>query len=164
VNRQLSCFCAAAALVVFGATTAHADEPSGRTASARLQPGGRPTVVLDKLLLPDGAPTALEKHLRDVLRREARRAQWGAGRGSRIEYRFTVKELSASEHEGVLVVRCAAVGKLPGNKTAKSSISFGGAPEKRRELLERVLEIVGRGVITRLSEMERARRGQAPPS
>jgi hypothetical protein len=124
--------------------------------------GGRPKVVLDRLEFPKTLPDAshFERHLRQVLRREARRAEWGAGQGSRIEFRYAVTTLEVSEQGGVLRVRCAAVGKLPGNKSAKSSLSFGGDPRKRREAIQRVLEIVARGVITRLAEIERIRRGQ----
>lgn len=123
-------------------------------------------MVLEQLTLPEGAPNAggLERHLRAVLKREARRAEWGAGRGSRIEYRFTVTELSLNVRGDVLTVTCAALGKLPRNRTAKSRISFGGAVSERRALTERVLEIVARGVITRLAEIERIRRGQLASS
>jgi len=120
---------------------------------------GRPKVVLDDL---DLTKTALaspdEKYLREVLAREARRADWGAGRKSRIQYRFRVDELEVTEEASVVRVRCAATGWLPKGKTAKSKLSFGGAPKERADLIRRVLAIVARGVVTRLAELERQRR------
>jgi len=120
---------------------------------------GRPKVVLDDL---DLTKTALaspdEKYLREVLAREARRADWGAGRKSRIQYRFRVDELEVTEEASVVRVRCAATGWLPKGKTAKSKLAFGGSPKERAELVRRVLSIVARGVVTRLAELERQRR------
>lgn len=123
---------------------------------------GRPSVKLDRLLLPDATQGKKEllKHLERVLRREARHADWGAGRGSHIEYRFTVSELETRVENGVLRVRCTAFGKLPNGKRAKSHLDYGGAANARDAVVKRVLEIVARGVITRLAELERVRRGE----
>jgi hypothetical protein len=123
---------------------------------------GRPKVTLDRLLFPEeiAGSKAFIEHLRRVLRREAHRANWGAGPESRIEYRFTVKELAIESRGEVLHVRCTAFGKLPKGKSAKSHLDYGGDPRKRDEVVKRVLEIVARGVITRLAELERVRRGE----
>lgn len=122
---------------------------------------GRPTVHLDRLEFPEHFENAAyyRRHLVQVLKREARKADWGAGRGNRIEYRFAVRKLALKVDDDVLHVACTAVGRLPGGKTAKSNLTFGGNPRKRRELVRRVLQIVARGVITRLAELERERRG-----
>lgn len=122
---------------------------------------GRPTVKLDRLEFPADVPGApfFKKQLRKMLEHHARHVDWGAGRGSVIEYRFTVKELSVEKGEDVIHVTCEAYGKLPSGKTAKSRITFGGEPNKRNKLVARVLDIVSRGVVTRLAEMERIRRG-----
>ncbi|HMJ10497.1 MAG TPA: hypothetical protein VK524_03770 [Polyangiaceae bacterium] len=144
---------------VASARLAFAEEaPAASAKNAR----GRPKVVLDRLVFPaDVANSAtFEKHLRLMLAREARRADWGAARGTRIEYRFTVSELGIREHADVLRVRCTAFGKLPSGKTAKSHLDFGGDPRARSEVVKRVLEMVARGVITRLAELERVRRGE----
>jgi hypothetical protein len=120
---------------------------------------GRPKVVLDQLdLTKTTLASADEKYLRDVLAKEARRADWGAGRKSRIQYRFRVDELAVTEEESVIRIRCAATGWLPKGKNAKSKLAFGGSPKERPELVRRVLAIVARGVITRLAELERQRR------
>jgi hypothetical protein len=132
---------------------------SGESRAKR--PRGRPDIKLDRLDFPSDLPGGryFEKRLRTLLKREARRADWGAGAGSKIEYRFSVAELTFERQGDVLRVRCTAVGKLPGGKSAKSNLSFGGDPNQRNRVVERVLEIVARGVITRLAELERVRRG-----
>jgi len=123
-------------------------------------PKGRPSVTLDRLVLPEGVERAheLARHLKQVLRREARRADWGAGSRAKIEYRFIVEELDVRVDGGVLRVRCKALGRLPKGKSARSRLEYGGSPAKRLQEIKKVLEIVARGVITRLADLERQRR------
>jgi hypothetical protein len=151
------------ASVFLAATPAAADPSAGaRSGEARTRPvRGRPHVVLDALVFPDDVPAApgYKKHLRQTLAREARRADWGAGRTNRIEYRFYVTELAIEEGKEALLVRCTALGKLPKGKSAKSHLAFSGDKSQRSELVRRVLDIVAKGVITRLAELERVRRG-----
>ena len=127
---------------------------------------GRPKVVLDELRFPEGVAGAayFKKHLKKALTREARRARWGAGSKNRIEYRFYVTKLELAEKDSVLHVTCTAIGKLPKGKSAKSHLAFSGEPRKKNQLVRRVLEIVARGVITRLAELERVRRGDLKQS
>ena len=121
----------------------------------------RPKVTLDRLDLSK-APLAAadEAFLRKTLAEEARRADWGAGRGAHIEFRFRLDVLEVEEEPGVLRVRCSASGSLPKGRSAKSHIAFGGAPTERQALVRHVLEIVARGVVTRLSDLERRRRAE----
>jgi hypothetical protein len=102
---------------------------------------------------------AFEDYLRRQLKREAARVDWGAGSENRIEYRFTVTKLRYTVRDDALVVHCSAMGELPGGRHAKSELSFGGDLGSRNSLTREVLSIVGRGVITRLAELERKRRG-----
>jgi hypothetical protein len=122
---------------------------------------GRPTIKLDRLDFPEGI--ANSKHyklfLKKRLLREAKRAKWGAGRNNVIEFRFAVKHLEITVDEDVIRVSCLAVGQLPKGKLAKSKLSYGGNPRKTRQVVENVLAIVARGVVSRLAEMERIRRG-----
>jgi hypothetical protein len=122
---------------------------------------GRPTVKLDRLDFPDGIVNAkhYKRFLKQRLQREARRAQWGAGRNNVIEYRFSVKRLEITTSDGVLHVHCLAVGRLPKGHAAKSQLTYGGDPRRTRKVIENVLAIVARGVVSRLAEMERIRRG-----
>jgi hypothetical protein len=133
------------------------------TSPALAKPQGRPKVTLDSLVLPADVANAreLERHLKRVLGREARRADWGAGSSARIEYRFIIEELAVTEEHGVLRVRCTALGRLPKGKSARSRLEYGGAPARRSEEVKKVLEIVARGVMTRLAELERHRRSSA---
>jgi hypothetical protein len=117
-------------------------------------------VKLDRLTLPAVDDAAqVERYLRQVLRSEVQRADWGAGRGSVIQYRFKVEEFSVQDEGGVIHVTCSASGRLPRGPAARSHLAFGGSPSERQKLVERVLGIVARGVITRLADMERIRRG-----
>ncbi len=118
--------------------------------------------MLDHLELPDSLPRAgyFEQRLREILQREARRVVWGAGRESTITYRFFVTQLSIEQQGDVVRVRCHATGQLPKGKTAKGMLTYSGAASRRDALVVEVLEIVARGVIARLAELERNRRGQ----
>jgi hypothetical protein len=143
-----------------------AAKPSNALAASPTAPtvastNGRPQVTLDRLDFPAGIPGAAgHKHrLESFLRREVRRVDWGAGAGNHIEYRFAVTELTIERHGDVLRVRCTALGRLPGNRTAKSRLDFGGDPKHPTALVDEVLRIVARGVVTRLAELERQRRG-----
>ena len=154
--RTLSfCLLALSALALGGPRVARA-EPEERAISA----GSGPRVKLDRLSLPPDLVGAkgFETHLRSTLRREVRHADWGAGAGSKISYRFAIEQLDLREEHGVLHVTCTARGRLPKGKSAKSQIVFGGDPRERTKVVQHVLDIVARGVVTRLAELERARR------
>jgi hypothetical protein len=133
----------------------HAETAKDRATQSK----GRPRVVLNDLNV-SASPLAAERidAIKKLLEREARRADWGAGREAKIEYRFRIDELVAEESAGVVRVRCAATGFLPKGKSAKSKLSFGGAPSERDALIDRVLGIVTQGVVTRLADLERRRR------
>lgn len=132
-------------------------EPTGKSKPFT----GRPEVHLNRLTLPSALPNAreIEAQLKRSLKKEARRADWGAGRDNRIEYRFTLEALELRREGDVLRVECSAWGQLPGGQRAKSELGFGGDPGQKAELIRRVLDVVARGVITRLAELERQRRG-----
>ena len=123
------------------------------------RPSGRPRVTIDRLTFPkmDGS-AAYVRHLTLVIRREARKADWGAGRKNRIELRFVVEQLTLRPKANALEVSCSARGELPGGRRARSRLVYGGDPKQPRKLVERVLEIVARGVVGRLAELERTRR------
>lgn len=152
------CLLAAGALAFGAPPDAHAE--AGESAYAT---GGGPRIKLDRLTLPpellaSAGAKAFETHLRGTLRREVRRADWGAGSKSKISYRFAIEQLDLREANGVLHVTCTARGRLPKGKSAKSHIVFGGDPHERTKVVQHVLDIVARGVVTRLAELERARR------
>lgn len=115
--------------------------------------------MIDRLTFPPmNGSVGYERHLLAVLRREARLVDWGAGRGSKIALRFVVEQLRLVPKGRALEVRCSARGELPGGRRARSRLVFGGDPKQARQLVERVLEIVARGVVGRLAELERTRR------
>jgi hypothetical protein len=137
-------------------------EESREASTGPTAPKGHPTVVLDRLDLSKTPGAILEeKFLREVLAREVKKLDWGAGRGSRIEYRLALEELSVTEGKNVVHVTCGARGWLPKGRKANSRLTFGGPPQDRRAVVRHVLEIVARGVVTRLAELERKRRNEA---
>ena len=125
-------------------------------------PAGRPHIVLDQLVVPSSLPEheRIGKVLDKVLKHEQHRVQWGAGRASRITYRFYLEQLELSVERGVLRVRCTALGRLPKGKTARSKLEFGGDPKDPRKVVDHVLLIVARGVLARLADLERDRRSR----
>jgi len=141
--------------VAIGASHADAARPAEKSAA------GRPEVRLNRLELPAGlvGRAELERHLRATLRRAANNAAWGVGRENQIEYRFSVTALEVVQVGDVLRVRCSALGQLPGGQKARGDLSFGGKPTDRTVLVNRVVDVVARGVVTRLAELERRRRG-----
>lgn len=161
--RGLSRLALCGALLLAAVPAAAKGKP-GEKKDARLAlitPNGRPTIKIDKVELPPDVANAkgYTKYLKKRLLRESRRAKWGAGRNNVIQYRFTISELSIQDDGDVLRVRCTAVGRLPRGQAAKSHLTFSGDPRKRRQVIEHVLDIVARGVVIRLAELERIRRG-----
>ncbi len=161
--RPLGVAAALAAALALPSASHAAPKPGATELSSKR---GRPKVKLDRLDFPNDVAGAsyFKKRLRRMLQKHVRRVEWGAGRNNTIEYRFAVTELKLERKDEVLRVSCTARGKLPGGKSAKSHLSFGGDPNKRNKVVEHVLEIVSRGVITRLAELERVRRGDLEKS
>lgn len=160
------------ALLALAAVTRPA--PAAASAPPPSRPGGvdvvresagRPRVKLNRLTFPTIPEASYYKnHLTRSLSQASARADWGAGAGSVIEYRFRVDRLDIETADGLVRVHCEATGELPNSKNASSRLSFSGEPSQRRQLVEKVLTIVARGVITRLAQIEhtRRRRAQAP--
>ena len=127
------------------------------------RPKGRPWIKLDRITLPASTPNPEEtlRHLKFVLHKEARRADWGTGAKSTISLRFTVETLAIDLQKSAMHVRCSALGELPRRRTARSQLSYGGDAQLGKKLVFQVLEIVARGVISRLAEIERTRRTES---
>jgi hypothetical protein len=123
--------------------------------------GEQPTFSIDALTLPPGLENTrqVDKALRTMLKKEAKRQDWGAGRSSHIEARFHLKRFEFETQGQALIVRATLVGRLPGGRAAESTISFGGKPAQKATLVRQVLGIVATGVIVRLADLERKRRG-----
>lgn len=116
---------------------------------------------IDRVGLPSTLPNRDEylRFLKKFLKREVRRADWGASAQNKISIRFEVERLELETRASVLRIRCSALGALPRRRTARSELVFGGDRANEERLVKQVLEIVARGVVSRLSALERARRG-----
>ena len=134
-------------LALLGALLAATASPSELRASAR--------VDITELTMPAESTAKLEKTLRTLLHRAAKPLNFGGGK--RIEVTVRLTELSFEESNEVVRVTCTLVGRLKGGGTARSHISFGGSPKKRKELERQVLAMVSDGVMSRLAEMARVR-------
>jgi hypothetical protein len=128
----------------------------GLTSTA--EAGKKPQVVWAEVTVREGADRAKrEKQLEKILKKEAKRANWGTGQISPIEASVTIKELTAVRDGDVVRVTCTGVGRLMSGQAVKSRFSFGGHPEEQEKLHLKILELVGRGIVTRLAEIARAK-------
>jgi hypothetical protein len=105
------------------------------------------------------ADVAREKRLSSEIRRAAQRAAKGLdfGKSGRVELSFTVVEVSREDLGDVVRVSCTLVGRVAGGGRARSKLRFGGHPKDTKKLEKQVVIAATDGVMTRLSEMARAR-------
>lgn len=122
---------------------------------------GRPEFHIDRLTFPPGIAreAELRRQLERALKLSAKKVDFGTGRGGRVEARFALTTLSYKLDGSVLSVEGALTGRLPSGRHAESTIRFGGRPSDEPKLTKQVLEILARGVVTRLADLERRRRG-----
>ncbi len=99
----------------------------------------------------------LERFLKQIVDKQTRLANWGAPRQSPLEASFDVTEFSAVAGKDVVRVTCTAVGKLKGGQSVRSHFSMGGRPAGRAELERQLLTMLGRGIVSRLAEVARAK-------
>jgi hypothetical protein len=116
-----------------------------------------PRVVWEITLASRDKRPELERFLKQVIERQTRRADWGRRRQSPLEARFDVTEFSAVAGKDVVRVTCTGVGKLKGGQSVRSHFSMGGRPAGRAELEKQLLAMLGRGIVSRLAEVARAR-------
>jgi len=106
----------------------------------------------------------LERFLKQVIDRQTRRADWGPKRPVPIEARFDVTEWSAVLGKDVVRVTCTGVGKLKGGQSVRSHFSMGARPSGQGVLERQLLTMLGRGIVSRLADVARARRSAGGPS
>jgi hypothetical protein len=126
--------------------------PSAQAAKAR--------VVWTAISMPSAQTRPdLERHLRDVVTRQARLLDWGPG--GTIEATIEVTEFAAVTKDGVVRVTCVGHGRLSagqGGTVARSRFSMGGRPRDRGALERQLLTMLGRGLVTRLADLAKASR------
>ncbi len=108
---------------------------------------------------PSKEAKSREKRLSTEIRRAAHKAAKGLnfGNGGRALVSFTVVEVGVENLGDVVRVTCLLVGHLKGGGRARSKIRFGGKPEDQKKLEKQVVIAATDGVMTRLSEMARAK-------
>lgn len=134
---------------------------TGVHAAQAAETAGRAEFHIDRLTFPSGLAreAELRKYLERRLKLAARKADFGAGNGGRIEARFALTSLSYRLEGSVLSVEGSLTGRLPNGRHAESTIRFGGRPADEPKLTRQVLDILAQGVMTRLADLERRRRG-----
>lgn len=134
---------------------------SGVAPASAAESQGRPDFRIDSLSFPPGIAreAELRRYLEQKLKLAAKKVDFGTGRGGRVEARFILTNLSYRLDGSVLSVEGALSGRLPSGRHAESKIHFGGRPADEPQLTRQVLDILAQGVMTRLAELERRRRG-----
>lgn len=128
----------------------------GVTAGVPVAAYAKSELVITEVIAPEkDAPIGLTKRLRASLSRAAKPLDFGVER--RVGMTVRVSEFVVTETDGLLRITCTLVGKLEKGGTAKSHITFGGAPSKRKHLEKQVLSAVSEGLMVRLAEISRTR-------
>lgn len=112
-------------------------------------------LAIAKLEVPDDSAADFEKRLRRMIRSSAEKLDFG--RSKRVEATFKLKEFRVETTDDLVRVTATFVGRLKEGGTARSHISFGAKPAKRKSLEKQVLRLVVDGVLSRLAEMARVR-------
>ena len=98
----------------------------------------------------------LDAAFRKIIEHEGRHAEWG-DHDAPVEASLCIVQLDVSATQEVVRVSAALTGRLHGGRLARSSVSMGAAPRDRAKLERQVLTMLGRGIVTRLAAMSRAR-------
>lgn len=126
---------------------------------------GKSMVTWTEVQVRDGNDSArLEALLKNILKDESRKVDWGKKLLDPLDATISVKDFKTEVHGDVVRVSCSATGKIKGLGVAKSRFSYGGHPHEKAKLEKHVLELVSRGIVTRLAEMVRERAGEAAGS
>jgi hypothetical protein len=97
----------------------------------------------------------VSKVLRKELGRATRNATWGKGDPLKLNARVT--RLDWTQSDDVLRVTVTVVARITGAQGARSHIRIGGRADERTRIERQALRIVAGGLVTRLSEMARAK-------
>jgi len=120
---------------------------------------GKDFVDIAEIRVPDSDDAKATRNriklIRGLLRSAAKHADFGEAKNVQIHAKLTRFEVV--EKDGILRVTCTLIGRLDGGPSARSHISFGGHPEKRKTLEKQVLRMVSDGIITRLAELAKQR-------
>jgi len=104
-----------------------------------------------------GAAARVARKLKKLLVEASRRADWG--KGSTVKLSASVTELSWQQQQDVLRLEVTVVGRIAGAASVRSRIRVGGRPAERAKLEQDALQIVATGLVTRLADIARTKRG-----
>lgn len=127
----------------------------GIVIAPRVALASKAELSITKLEVPEDSAADFEKRVRRMIRASAGKLDFG--KSKRVEASFKLKEFRVETSDGLVRVTATFVGRLGQGGTARSHISFGAKPAKRKSLEKQVLRLVVDGVLTRLAEMARVR-------
>jgi hypothetical protein len=112
-------------------------------------------LVVSKLSLPkDHDSNQFERAVRKRLVATARKLDFGSAK--KVEITAKITQYTIETSDDLVRVTCTLVGRLKGGGTARSHISFGDRPSRRKKLEAQVLKIATESVLIRLADMTRA--------
>src|SRR4051812_27860799 len=135
-------------LLVLAALAAFVARPSVAHAKTEL-------VVTDLSLPDDRQSKEFEKLVRVTINRAAKPLDFGHAK--RVEVTVRLTEFAVETSEDLVRVTCTLVVRLKGGGTARSHISFGDKPKRRKGLEKQVLKMASESVLIRIAEMTRVR-------
>lgn len=97
----------------------------------------------------------LEHSVRAAIAHAAKSARFGSA--SHIEMMVHLTEFSVEEVDGIVHVTCTLKGKLKSGGVARSHVSFGDKPKKKKALVKLALRMAAESVVTRLADVVRDR-------
>ncbi len=113
-------------------------------------------VTITDVKLPDGPPSKeLERTVRTAIAKAASGANFG--KTKHVELSIRLSEMTVEVADGVVRVTCTLSGKLKGGGTARSHVTFGDVPRKKKKLTKQVLKMAAEGVVARLADVLRDR-------
>jgi hypothetical protein len=111
-------------------------------------------VAVTEVKLPDDHQSKeLERSVRAAVAHALKSARFGSAK--HIEISIRLSELSVEEMDGIVHVTCTLSGRLKGGGAARSHVSFGDKPTKRKALVKQSLRMAAESVVTRLADMVR---------
>jgi hypothetical protein len=112
-------------------------------------------VVTDLSVPEDRQSKEFEKLVRTIIQRAAKPLDFGHSK--RVEITVRLTEFKIESDEDLVRVTCTLVVRLKGGGTARSHISFGDKPKRKKGLEKQVLKMATESVLIRIAEMNRVR-------
>jgi len=116
-------------------------------------------VAVIEVKLPDeNASKELERSVRAAVAHAAKSARFG--KAKHVDVTIRLSELTVEEVDGIVHVTCTMSGRLKDGGAARSHVSFGDKPSKKKQLVKQALRMAAESVVTRLADIVRDREAE----